>query len=168
MAPEPDPALIEIADRIRFTLLAPLDFSRTDHATIQRKVRLLTAAALYFNVVVVTDFGGRGGPARDERLVEQAVAAAFQIFGEHDPHPSEIERAAMLLRGITQGYPFMDGNKRTGFLLATYYLDLVGISAPAALNAGEVISLCLAVSAGQMRDVKLIAAELGRLWGVTS
>ncbi|CAN5831438.1 hypothetical protein BH23CHL2_BH23CHL2_10860 [soil metagenome] len=82
-------------------------------------MRLLTAAATYFNILVVADFGGRRGPARDARLVEQVVGAAFQTFEGVDPHPGPFDKAAMLLRGITQGHPFNDGNKRTGFLLAT-------------------------------------------------
>jgi prophage maintenance system killer protein len=47
----------------------------------------------------------------------------------------------MLLRGITQGHPFNDGNKRTGFLLATYYLNLVGIRPPAAYDEAQTIAL---------------------------
>ncbi|MBI4491217.1 MAG: Fic family protein [Chloroflexi bacterium] len=34
--------------------------------------------------------------------------------------PDPFEKAAMLLRGITQGHPFYNGNKRTGFLPAAY------------------------------------------------
>ncbi len=71
----------------------------------------------------------------------------------------------MLLRGITQGHPFNDGNKRTGFLVATYYLDRMGHPLPRALPERDVVALCLRVSAGDIRDVDAIAAELARLWG---
>jgi death-on-curing protein len=63
------------------------------------------------------------GPApRAPGLVEQVVAGAFHTFGGDDPHPGPFDKAAMLLRGITQGHPFTDGNKRTGILVASYYL----------------------------------------------
>ena len=70
----------------------------------------------------------------------------------------------MLLRGITQGHPFNDGNKRTGFLVAACYLNLIGSPPPAQLPVEQVVSFCLRISAGSLRDVSLIAAELQQLW----
>ncbi len=70
----------------------------------------------------------------------------------------------MLLRGITQGHPFEDGNKRTGFLLAEFYLRRVGIALPDAFPVDAAEELCVRVSSGQVRDVEQIANELERLW----
>jgi len=158
-------SLEKILDRIQFALREPIDFTTTDTATTLAKVRLLTAAATYFNTLAVTDFGGRLGPARDEGMVEQGIAAAFQTYGGHDPHPTPFAKAAMLLRGITQGHPFNDGNKRTGFLVATYYLELAGLPLPEELPVDDVVMLCLRISAGEIRDVNTIADELRGLWG---
>lgn len=93
------------------------------------------------------------------------VGAAFQTYEGVDPHPRPFEKAAMLLRGITQGHPFNDGNKRTGFLVAAYYLDLVDYPLPPRLPVDGVVDLCVRVSAGELREVALIAEELERLWG---
>src|SRR5436305_1087517 len=103
--------LASLLDRITVILQQPIDFTQTDTEATVVKIRLLTAAATYFNVLAVSDFGGRGGPVRGEGLVEQAVAAAFQTFAGIDPHPGPFAKAAMLFRGITQGHPFNDGNK---------------------------------------------------------
>jgi prophage maintenance system killer protein len=119
MTERDDPALTSLLARLRLQLAEPVDFTRTDPQTTVAKVRLLSAA-VYFNVLAVTEFGGRPGPVRQEGLVEQVVAAAFQTFQGADPHPSPFNKAAMLQRGITQGHPFTDGNKRTGFLVAIY------------------------------------------------
>lgn len=127
-------------------------------------VRLLTAAATYFNTLAVAEFGGRSGPLRAPGLLEGVIGAAFQSFGGVDPHPGPFDKAAMLLRGITQGHPFNDGNKRTGFLTASYFLDLLGYPLPAALDVEEVVALCLRVSAGEVRAVEQIAAALEHLW----
>ena len=54
-------------------------------------VRLLTAAATYFNALAMTDYGGRIGPAREPGLVEHAVGAAFQTFGGEDPYPGAFD-----------------------------------------------------------------------------
>lgn len=164
MTSNSDPPFDDQLARIDFSLAERLDWSRGDPETTVTKVRLLTAAATYFNIIAIADFGGRNAPARDVGLVEQVLAAAFQTFGGEDPHPTPFEKAAMILRGITQGHPFNDGNKRTGFLTAAYYLDLVGLSMPDPLPVDAVVSLCLHISAGELREVEAIAYELQALW----
>jgi death-on-curing protein len=164
VADRSDPALTALLARLRTVLAEPVDFAATDTDSSLAKVRLLTAAATYFNILAVTDFGGRTGPLRAEGLLEQAVAAAFQTYGEEDPHPDPFQKAAMLLRGITQGHPFTDGNKRVGFLTAAYYLTRVGHSVPDPLDVDAAEVLCMGVSAGNIRDVEAIATSLRELW----
>ena len=159
----PNSDIARITEQLRWRLIEPVDFTRSDSESTASKVRLLSAAATYFNVLAVAEFGGRLGVERQEGLVEQVVAAAFQTYGGEDPHPGPFDKAAMLLRGITQGHPFADGNKRTGFLLAVYYLDRVGHVLHADLPRSEVVSFCRSVSAGEVRDLSIIAAAL-RSW----
>jgi death on curing protein len=160
MTEQDDPALASLLARLRWKLTEPVDFTRTDPESTVAKVRLLSAAAVYFSVLAVTEFGGRPGPVRQEGLVEQVVAAAFQTFQGTDPHPSPFDKAAMLLRGIIQGHPFADGNKRTGFLVAIYYLDSVGFVLRPNLAPDQIISFCRRVSAGEVRDPKIIVVAL--------
>lgn len=127
-------------------------------------MRILTAAAISFNPLAVDDFGGRLGPIRGRGLVAQVVGAAFQTYGGADPRADPYDRAAMLLRGITQGHPFGDGNKRTGFLLAALFLSLVDIALPPILPIEGTTVLSLRVSAGEIRDVTTIAEGLRRSW----
>lgn len=158
-------SLTRLLDRLRFALAEPIEFTRADPETTAAMVRLLSAAASYFNVMTITEFGGRLGPTRQEGLVEQVVAAAFQTYDGQDPHPSPFDKAAMLWRGITQGHPFTDGNKRTGFLIAVYYLDRVGYVLRPRLIRAEVVSFSRRLSAGEVRDLGTIAAML-RAWTV--
>lgn len=97
-------------------------------------------------------------------MFEHVIGAAFQTYEGEDPHPDRFDKAAMLLRGITQGHPFNDGNKRTGFLVAAYYLQQVGFPVPSALPEDETVDLCLCISAGEIRDVGMIAVRLRGLW----
>jgi death-on-curing protein len=166
MPDDAEPALRDLLSRLIVVLTQGVDFSASDTETTLVKVRVLTAVAVEFNVLSISDFGGRAGTVRGEGLVEQAVGAAFQSFGGVDPHPDPFEKAAMLLRGITQGHPFNDGNKRTGFLLASYYLRRVGYPWPANVPDERVIAFCLAVSAGEIRDVSEMATVLRQFWGV--
>jgi death on curing protein len=160
-----EPDLEHLLHRLTIVMQQPVDFARTDTDTTVIKIRLLTAAASYFNILAVSDFGGRIGPVRGEGLVEQAIAAAFQTFEGVDPHPGPFEKAAMLLRGITQGHPFNDGNKRTGFLLAGYYLLQMGYAFLDPLPVDEAEAFSLSVSVGRLRDVSRIAEILAQLWG---
>lgn len=159
-----DPLLSELA-KLDIAAAEHLDWTQTDPETTETKVRLLTAIASYFNVLSLTTYGGRVAPARDPRLVEQVVGAAFQTFHGQDPHPTPFDKAAMLLRGITQGHPFNDANKRTGFLTAAYYLEQMGYPPPEAVSPDQAFALCLAVSKGDVRDVADIRHELQRIWG---
>ena len=71
----------------------------------------------------------------------------------------------MLFRGITQGHPFTDGNKRTGFLIAAYLLDLLGWPIPLDFDSRAAEELAVAISSGSMREIDEIAVGLARLWG---
>lgn len=167
MTEESPPPFPNLLQRIEVILSEPLDFHDTDPRATERKVRLLSAVALYLNIVVLTDFGGRLGPERQEGLVDQIVGAAFQTFGDIDPHPEPFDKAAMLLRGITQGHPFSDGNKRAGILLASYYLERTGYPLPDPFPDQEIEELGVRISAGQIRDIGEITQQLRRLWGAT-
>ncbi len=164
MADPPRAPLHSELTRLDIAVAEALDWTQTDPETTATKVRLLTRIASYFNVISLADFGGRVAPARDPRLVEQVIGAAFQTFSGQDPHPTPFAKAAMLLRGITQGHPFNDANKRTGFLIAAYYLEQMGFPLPETASPDAVVGLCMAVSRGDVADVADIRRELERIW----
>lgn len=65
----------------------------------------------------IRDFGGSPG-IRDISLLESAVIRPFQQFEKIELYPSAFEKAAEILQSIIKNHPFVDGNKRTGFLAA--------------------------------------------------
>ena len=164
MADEPGAPVLDVLRRFRLSSRDRASFARTDTAATLDNVRVLTAAAIFLNSVAIDDFGARLGSIRGRGLVEQVVGAASQTFGGEDPHPGSFDKASMLLRGITQGHPFTDGKKRTGLLVAALYLDLVGHPYPPEVSVRPAVELCRHISAGEIRDVGVIAAELERLW----
>jgi death-on-curing protein len=68
-----------------------------------------------------------GGPAgvRDLTLLKSALARPqqFLAYGES---PDIVILAAAYTAGIVRNHPFVDGNKRTGFLLGVLFLELNG------------------------------------------
>ena len=68
--------------------------------------------------------GGASG-LRDEGLLKSALARARQIHAYADA-PSIVDMAAAYTAGIVRNHPFIDGNKRTGFVVGILFLELNG------------------------------------------
>ena len=65
---------------------------------------------------LIETFGGSHG-IRDSSSLESALARPFQTFDGKDLYPSLIQKAASLIESILINHPFIDGNKRTGYVL---------------------------------------------------
>ena len=65
---------------------------------------------------LISEFGGANG-IRDIELLNSAITRPFQTFDAKYLYPSIIEKAASLLESILINHPFIDGNKRTGYVL---------------------------------------------------
>jgi death-on-curing protein len=93
----------------------------------------------------IAEHGGSLG-IRDAALLSSALARPQNqaAYGE----PSVFDLAAAYAFGIIQNHPFVDGNKRMGFLAAYVFLDLNGrelmaseaeaVAAVSALTTGEI------------------------------
>lgn len=73
------------------------------------------SAVLRLHELSIIKFGGGQG-IRDEGLMESAIARPYQTFDGEDLYPSSYEKAAAIGESIIINHPFIDGNKRTGFL----------------------------------------------------
>lgn len=62
----------------------------------------------------------------DRGKLESALAAPLQTFFGRYLVESSIERASMLLEGIIHAHAFIDGNKRTAWVVTSYYLNNEG------------------------------------------
>jgi death on curing protein len=68
--------------------------------------------------------GGLAG-VRDPGLLESAVARPLQLHS-YAGRPGVIELAAAYAAGLVRNHPFIDGNKRVGFLLCVLFLEFNG------------------------------------------
>jgi death-on-curing protein len=68
--------------------------------------------------------GGTAG-VRDMGLLQSALARPQQLRAYGDD-PDIIDVAAAYIAGIVRNHPFVDGNKRTGFLIGVLFLELNG------------------------------------------
>ena len=68
--------------------------------------------------------GGAEG-LRDQGLLESALARPQQHFA-YAESPNMFEMAAAYTGGSVRNHPFVDGNKRTGFVVGILFLELNG------------------------------------------
>lgn len=91
--------------------------------------------------------GGAPG-LRDEGMLESALNRPLQKLQYAEPDIFEL--AAAYLFGIVKNHPFIDGNKRTGYLAADVFLALNGWSVEA--EQEEIITFVLGVAAGEIDE----------------
>jgi death on curing protein len=70
-----------------------------------------------------------GGPEgiRDLGLLESALARPKNLLYYSEQPPSIAELAAAYAKGIVANHPFVDGNKRTAFIVSVTFLRLNGL-----------------------------------------
>jgi death-on-curing protein len=72
--------------------------------------------AIHVHEVLIEKFGGSKG-VRDIPLLESALSRPFQTFDQKELYPTPIEKSAALIESILINHPFIDGNKRIGYVL---------------------------------------------------
>ena len=72
---------------------------------------------------LIAETGGAEG-VRDEGLLESALYAPFQSFGDRDVYQSIQQKAARLGIGLTKNHAFVDVNKRIGAHAMLVFLAL--------------------------------------------
>lgn len=90
-------------------------------------------------------FGGADG-LRDTHALETSLNRPLQHYSYADPEPSIYELAAVYCSGIVKSHPFIDGNKRTGFMAAYSFLGINGYQLTASEEEAAVQILALADS----------------------
>jgi len=97
--------------------------------------------------------GGAPG-VRDMGLLQSALARPQQLYAYGD-NPDIIDMAASYTAGIVRNHPFIDGNKRTGFLVGVLFLELNGVRFTATEESAAQAILSLA--AGTLEEPALAA-----------
>ena len=95
---------------------------------------------------LIEETGGVGG-LRDEGLLDSALNAPFQSFGNVEPFPSIQQKAARLGYGLIMNHPFVDGNKRIGAHVMLVFLALNGIELD--YTQDELADVILSVASGE-------------------
>lgn len=102
---------------------------------------------LFIHKQAISKFGGATG-VRDYDLLESAIKRPYMTFDSVDLYPNIEDKASAILESIVKNHPFVDGNKRTGYILMRYLLLKSGKDIEADKN--EKYELVIGVAEGKI------------------
>jgi len=113
------------------------------------------SAALLMHASIIRESGGETG-IRNRGLLESAMERPKNL--QHYEKADLFRMAAAYCYGIIKNHPFVDGNKRTGFITTFAFLRMNGIELTA--SEEETVIVVIGVADGSV-DEKTLAAWLG-------
>ena len=112
------------------------------------RVQVLRAHA-----AILAATGGIPG-IRDSGLLDSAVATPAMTWANEDLYPSVPAKAGALAFSLIANHPFLDGNKRIGYVMAVHFLQTNGWELRCGID--EMEQVILSVAAGTMDRDELI------------
>jgi len=101
----------------------------------------------------ITKFGGGDG-VREMSALESAIARPFQTYDGKELYPTIFEKAAALGESLITNHPFIDGNKRTGFLAIFSLLENEGYILTASQE--EAYNFIIKISTGAIKFEQIV------------
>src|SRR5258707_14928419 len=98
--------------------------------------------------IPIERFGGSKG-IRDKGILESAIHRPFQTFDQKGLYPTNVEKAAAIFESIISNHPFIDGNKRTAYVLMR--LILLEGRFDIAANEGDKYDFVIASANGELK-----------------
>ncbi len=98
--------------------------------------------------LLIDQFGG-SHRVRDKGSLHSAISRPFATFDHQELYPDPLDKAAAILESIATNHPFIDGNKRTGYVLARLFLLKSGLDLEASLD--DKYEMVIAVSKGEWK-----------------
>ena len=104
--------------------------------------------ALSIHQILIEKFGGAKG-VKDQGALESALNRPYATFDQEDLYPTAMDKAAALLESILINHPFIDGNKRTGYVLMR--LTLMDAEMDIEATQDEKYHLVIQVAEGKLK-----------------
>lgn len=96
---------------------------------------------------------GGGEGVRDSGLLDSALNKPKNLYHYNNPEPGLAALAASYAYGIARNHPFIDGNKRTAFVVCRLFLKLNGANLTASQE--EKYNTFLKLAAGDLSEQEL-------------
>jgi death-on-curing protein len=108
---------------------------------------------LKIHTIAITKFGGADG-VRDIGSLESALSRPFQTFGGEDLYPTIFQKAAAIGESLIMNHPFIDGNKRSGYLLMEALLRYEGYKIVA--SDEDLYNFVISISTGSISFEEIV------------
>ncbi|MBA3669813.1 MAG: type II toxin-antitoxin system death-on-curing family toxin [Sphingomonas sp.] len=113
----------------------------------------LDTAEVVHNEQLAEHGGGEG--VRDPGALLSALARPQNLAAYGDPDPDAAALAAAYAFGVAKNYPFIDGNKRTAWVLARLFLAKNAVALE--FKDAEAVVVMLALDSGEISETELAA-----------
>lgn len=110
----------------------------------------LTPTQILYLHELALEFGGGAPGVLDAGRIEASVARALQTVGGQPTYATPFERAAACAHALVRSHPFVDGNKRTAFLVLGLWLASEGYTFDPPPD--EAVRVMEAVAEGRMDE----------------
>jgi len=102
---------------------------------------------------LIEEFGGNKG-IRDKSLLESALARPYQTFDKKELYPDIYTKAAALIESILINHPFIDGNKRIGYVILRLFL--MGANLDLKATQSEKYDFVIGIAKGNLNFDKIV------------
>jgi len=103
---------------------------------------------------LIQKYGGSSG-VRDITLLESAINRPYASYANQLLYPNIISQSAALLESLIGNHPFIDGNKRTGYVIFRSFLREHGYDI--SLHMEEKYEFVINIASGSLKGRELIA-----------
>jgi death-on-curing protein len=109
--------------------------------------------AIRIQSILIDKFGGSDG-LRDKNLLESALMRPYQTFDSNDLYPTPSEKAAAIIESILINHPFVDGNKRFGYVAMR--LTLMEFDLDISASENDKYEFVIKIAKGELRFDKIL------------
>jgi len=103
--------------------------------------------------ILIDNFGGIKG-IRDVSSLESAITRPFQSFESNELYSTVIEKGAAIIESLLINHPFIDGNKRTGYVILRLFLLKNNLDIIASQE--EKYQFVINIAAGNTRFIEIV------------
>ena len=115
-------------------------------------IKLSKEQIIMMHSQLIEQTGGIDG-IREEGLLESAISAPFQSYGNEELYPTIQSKAARLGYGLIKNHSMLDGNKRIGAHAMLVFLALNGVELQ--YTQKDLYSIILNVASGEKDEQDL-------------
>jgi death-on-curing protein len=99
--------------------------------------------------ILIEKFGGAKG-IRDKEILESSINRPYQTFDGQELYLTPVDKAAAIFESIISNHPFIDGNKRTAYVLMRLVLKESNMDIDSTLGPDQRYDFVIKAAKGEL------------------